>query len=65
MNLNISVEFWHGESDEVKETHKNELITNAIYEVLEKQKEGYVAGDVNYEIDDIKYSGYWKLKVKE
>ena len=65
MLCNIQFEWWNNEKQRgmsIPEEHKDTLENHAISRVKEMRQEYYIAGELNAEIEGIKYSGWWEFK---
>ena len=63
MELNISIEWWNNDKEEIEETYKEELKRHALAVIYEKAfLEEYTSGELNAEIEETYYNGWWAIR---
>ena len=63
MKMNLSIEWWENEdTDDIEETHKEQLNLHGVERAAEMMKDGYIEGELHLEVEGTYYDGYWNSR---
>jgi len=62
MKVKISYEWWRTDHKKVPENVKYQLEETAENRIRQQKQEGFIAGELLEEIDNVSYRGWWEGK---
>jgi len=62
--IRITFRWWNNDKSEIREDHIEILEEMAFNVTTYKIKEGYKAGELHADLDNIEYYGYWQYIMK-